>query len=31
VIVNYAAISEGVTSDNVIEKILESVPRPGNA
>ena len=30
VIVNYAAISEGVTSDHVIEKILASVPPPGN-
>ncbi|MBI2195344.1 MAG: MoxR family ATPase [Planctomycetes bacterium] len=27
-IVNYAAISEGITSDQVIEKILETVPAP---
>ena len=31
VIVNYAALSEGVTSDNVIAKILETVPLPAKA
>ncbi|MCX5660346.1 MAG: MoxR family ATPase [Planctomycetota bacterium] len=29
VIVNYAAISEGITSDHVIEKVLQAVPAPG--
>ena len=28
IIVNYAAISEGITSDMVVEKILEEVPTP---
>jgi len=28
VLVNYAAISEGVTSDTVVEQVLESVPAP---
>ena len=28
VLVNYAAISEGVTSDTVVDKVLESVPAP---
>ena len=31
VIVNYAAISEGITSDTVVEKLLESVPTPAEA
>jgi len=31
VIPNYAALSEGITSDVVIEKLLESVPTPANA
>jgi MoxR-like ATPase len=29
VIVNYAAISEGITSDSVVEKILAEIPEPG--
>jgi MoxR-like ATPase len=31
IIVNHAAISEGVTSDSVVEKILESIPAPKEA
>ena len=31
VIVNYAAISEGVTSDAVVEKVLQAVPLPAQA
>ena len=30
VIVNYAAISERITSDMVVEKIIESVPAPAD-
>mgnify|MGYP002350612876 CR=1 FL=1 len=28
VIVNYAAMSEGITSDNVVEEILRQVEKP---
>jgi MoxR-like ATPase len=31
IIVNYAAVSEGITSDALIEKIIESVPEPSEA
>ncbi len=31
IIVNYAAISEGITSDSVIERILDEVPTPEKA
>jgi MoxR-like ATPase len=31
IIVNYAAISEGVTSDDVVDRLLESVPTPSEA
>ncbi len=31
ILVNYAAVSEGITSDKVIDKILEEVPTPSEA
>ncbi|MBS3763731.1 MAG: MoxR family ATPase [Planctomycetes bacterium] len=31
VLVNYAAISEGLSSDDIVEHILEEVPEPGEA
>jgi MoxR-like ATPase len=31
VIVNYAAVAEGITSDVVVEKVLEAVPAPADA
>jgi MoxR-like ATPase len=29
IILNYAAISEGITTDTVIDKILATIPAPG--
>jgi hypothetical protein len=31
ILVNYAAVSEGITSDKVIDKILEEVPTPSES
>jgi MoxR-like ATPase len=31
VIVNSAAVAEGITSDVVVEKVLEAVPAPADA